>query len=200
MAQPPHPNTPTPTARGWQGEPLRPAPPPPPPPPARTSTSPGTTGLRHRQLSTPPKKKLFCCAASAGSIITMPPSCARASTCNTPGGDGGKGACMGWLAPRLACAPARPPARPPVRTWHDCALGKVAGEKVVVHGHALVADRVLAILPLEHAVHQQEGVPAGERMVWGRAGLRSTQRRAPPPLPRQFPHPPRTPTGAAICP
>lgn len=55
-----------------------------PPHPQLTSTSPGTTGLRQRQLSTPPKKKLFCCAASVGSIITMPPSCARASTCSTP--------------------------------------------------------------------------------------------------------------------
>lgn len=44
-------------------------------------------------------------------------------------------------------------------TWHDGALRKVAVEEFVVRGDVLVADCVLAILNLNHAVHQQEGVP-----------------------------------------
>ena len=49
-----------------------------------TRVSPGTTGRRNLQPSMPPKKKFFLAAWSSGSIMTMPPSCAMASTCSTP--------------------------------------------------------------------------------------------------------------------
>lgn len=45
------------------------------------------------------------------------------------------------------------------RTWHDGAVGEVSGEEVVVDGHTLVAHSILLLLPLNHPVHQQEGVP-----------------------------------------
>ena len=46
------------------------------------------------------------------------------------------------------------------RAWHDGAAGKVSREKVVIDGHTLVADGILARNPLEDPVDQQEGVPA----------------------------------------
>ena len=57
----------------------------------------------------------------------------------------------------------KPPNRPPTLTdlehaGHDRALREVAREEVVVRGHALVADRVDARLPLEDAVDEEEGV------------------------------------------
>ena len=49
-----------------------------------TRVSPGTTGRLNLHPSMPPKKKFFLAAWSSGSIITMPPSCAIASTWSTP--------------------------------------------------------------------------------------------------------------------
>jgi hypothetical protein len=48
-------------------------------------------------------------------------------------------------------------------TGHDGALREVSGEEVVVRRHILVAHRVLAALPLQNTVHQEEGVPAGAK-------------------------------------
>ena len=50
---------------------------------ALTSVSPGTTGFLNLHPSMPPKKKFSL--GSSGSIIAMPPTCARASTMSTPG-------------------------------------------------------------------------------------------------------------------
>lgn len=51
--------------------------------PGCTRVSPGTTGLRNLQLSIPPKKKFL--EGESGSIIQIPPTCAMASICSTPG-------------------------------------------------------------------------------------------------------------------
>ena len=64
----------------------------------------------------------------------------------------------------------KPPNRPPTLTdlehaGHDRALREVAREEVVVRGHALVADRVDARLPLEDAVDEEEGVAVRQHVL-----------------------------------
>ena len=61
--------------------------------------------------------------------------------------------------------------RAAAQTWHDGALREVPGEEIVVGRDALVAHGVLAVFPLQHAVHQQEWVPAcGRGRVGGGGG------------------------------
>jgi len=92
----------------------------------------------------------------SGSIITIPPSCASASTCSTPARRAPHP-----QAPRRGASPAHAVRHERAgRARHDLALREVAGEEVVVGAHALVADRVALRLQLHHAVDEQEGVPA----------------------------------------
>lgn len=137
-----------------------------------TSVSPGTTGRLKRQFSIPPKKNCSLASWLAGSSITSPPSCAIASICSTPAGADawraraayGRDACVPSRA-RACCASAArahlPHAHARRRTGHDGALREVAVEELVIDRDVLVADGELAVLNLHHAVHQQEGVPAG---------------------------------------
>ena len=48
-------------------------------------------------------------------------------------------------------------------TGHDGTLREMAREEVIVNGHAFVANSVLAVLPFDDTVDEEEGISVGER-------------------------------------
>lgn len=139
--------------------------------------SPGTTGRRNLQLSMPPKKKFFLAAAFSGSIMTMPPSCAMASTCRTPAHSRqasyrGRGN-ISIRLPEYCCpngyydalSDARPEVVAQRLAWHDFPLWEVSSEEVVIRCDILVADRILLGHILHNTIQQQKWEPASTKML-----------------------------------
>ena len=132
--------------------------------------SPGTTGRLNLHVSMPPKKK-FCCAdaSRSGSIITIPPSCAKASTCSTPAWQHGHQ--LGTLSTSVTCMQLMLSAMSSAIklivqiasiwiTWHDLPIREVPREEVVVCSHVLVTNRIFLGFKLHYSVEQQKGESA----------------------------------------